>query len=84
MRERSFVKLGSLGTRYASSVRAFVSLSDFESDIVANFQFVKGNANQFLGVEEQILLFAIARDESESSVRKGLDDSVHIDSITIA
>lgn len=64
-------------TSYTDSGWTFVSLHDFESDFIAYFEFVEGYSVQFLGVKEEVLLFAFARDESKSSVCKGLDCSVH-------
>ncbi len=58
---------------------ALLAFSDLEGDHIANLEFIESNAHEVLGVEEQILDFAFASNESESSVRKGLDSSGHSD-----
>lgn len=71
------LSVDSLGARNAGSCWALRTLSDLESDHIAHFEFIEHDANEVLGVEEQILCLAIASNESESSVRKGLDCSGH-------
>jgi hypothetical protein len=58
--------------------RAFLAFRDLESDDIANLKIIKGYAIQLLGVEKEVLRFAIASDETESTIRKGLDSSLHV------
>ncbi len=58
--------------------RTLLTFSDLEGDHIANLEFIESNAYEVLGVEEQILHFAIASNESKSTVCQGLDSSVHI------
>jgi len=57
--------------------RALLAFGDLESDDIANLKIIKCDTIQLLGVEEKVFRFAIARDETKSTVRKGLDSSLH-------
>ena len=66
-----------LGAGDTCGCRSFFTIDDFEGDDIANLEFIESYADELLGVEEKILHFAFARDESESSVRERLDSSGH-------
>lgn len=68
-----------LRARNVGRGRTLLTFSDLESDHIANFEFIVSHTDEILRVEEQILHFAFASDESESSVRKGFDSSGHSD-----
>jgi hypothetical protein len=57
--------------------RAFFAFGDLESDDIADFKIIECYALKLLGMEEEVLRFAIARDETESTIRKGLDSTLH-------
>lgn len=57
------------------SVRAFVALTNLEREHVALAKIVKRDADELGGVEEEILLLAIALDEPESLISETGDSS---------
>ena len=63
--------------------RAFFAIGDFESDDIANFEIIKGYTIQLLGMEEKVFCFAIASNETESTIRKGFDCSLHVSNLVI-
>lgn len=59
--------------------RALLAFCYFKVDGVAFFELIKHYTTEILGVKEEILRLAFARDESESSIPyKGLDSSCHV------
>ncbi len=66
-----------LRASYVSRSRTLRAFSDLERDSVAYFEFIKSDPNEILGMEEQVLHFAFASNEPESSVRQGFDCSGH-------
>ena len=67
-----------LSARYVDGAGSFVTLLNVKGDLVTFFKFIKRNTLELLGVKEQILRLAFARDEPVSSIRFGLDGSYHI------
>src|SRR3989338_2136683 len=64
---------------HVDGVRALFALGNLEGQHIANLQFIERNTLQILGVEEKVLRFAFARDETKSTIREGLDCSSHVD-----
>jgi len=49
--------------------RALFALHDLKGDFIANLELVECHAVQVLGMEEKVLRFAFASDETESPIR---------------
>jgi len=79
-RRRFFDKTTACGLRgqlYVLGVRTLVALGNLECDAVANIEFIEGNTDEVVGVEEKIFLLALDGDESKSFFGLGLDSPVH-------
>lgn len=72
-----FLRLHQLRLRAADldCVRTFVALTNLEREHVALAKIVKRDADELGGVEEEILLLAIALDEPESLISETGDSS---------
>jgi len=57
---------------------SLVALNDLKSDCFTCLELIKHDANEVLRVEEKVFRLAFARDETESSICKGLDYSFHL------
>lgn len=66
-----------LGAGHIDRGRALLTVDDFEADDIANLEFIERHAGELLGVEEQVLHFAFASDETESTIRERLDSTSH-------
>lgn len=67
-----------LGARDVCGARTLLSIDYFKLYSVADFEFIKGDTVELLRVEEKILCFAIASNESESTVSERFDRSCHV------
>ena len=76
-REWSFERQSRLGERDIGGRRTLRSIGDLEGDGIADLELIVGDTYELLGVEEEILLHAIAGDEPESTFRERFDSSGH-------
>lgn len=66
-----------LGERDIGGRRTLRSVGDLEGDGIADLELIVGDTYELLGVEEEILLHAIAGDEPESTFCERFDSSSH-------
>lgn len=64
-----------LHAAHLDGVRAFLALRYLKGDLVPLTKVVEGNAYEFLGVEEDVLVGACVLDETETSVHQTRDSS---------
>ena len=57
---------------------SLLTISNFESNFIANFQFFKCNANEWCWMKEEVLFFAFARNESESWIFESFYCTLHV------
>jgi len=67
------LRLGDAGD--LDRVRPLRAVSDFESQLVTFAEFVEGNSDELVRVEEEILLLTLARDKPETLVGETGDSS---------
>ena len=67
-----------LGARDVDCGRALLTLGNLKGNRIALLELVEGYALEILRVEEEILRLAFARDESETTIRKRLNCSLHV------
>src|ERR1051325_9277374 len=66
-----------LGAAYVDCVGTFGALGKLKVEGVPFLKLVKGNANQVLRVEKEILGLALAGDKAKAPIRKSLYCSCH-------
>lgn len=73
-----FLLTRKLGARYVGSRWAFFTVNNFKGNGIANLEFFKGHALQFLGMKEEVFRFALAGDESKTPFCQRFDSSLHM------
>ncbi len=68
---------GFLYARYVLGTRTLFALHHLKADFIANLKLIKRHTVQILGMEEKILRFAFASDETKPPVRQSLYFSRH-------